>query len=99
MNTAIRPSILVLTLLMSVGLIFFIRIRDRTQKVKLVSEQAEASLMVQLQQYFAQRSYWVVDAEQNSVTFEGSPSQLFSHFLTLLAASGILLLWFCQCFS
>jgi len=31
-----------------------------------------------------------VDAEQNSVTFEGSFLALFSHFLTLLAASGIL---------
>lgn len=98
MNTAIRPSILVLTLLMSVGLIFFIRasVKDRTQKVKLVSEQAEASLMVQLQQYFAQRSYRVVrvDAEQNSVTFEGEvlPSSFLAIFLTLLAASGILCL-------
>ncbi len=65
MNTAIRPSILVITLLMSVGLIFFIRasVKDRTQKVKLVSEQAEASLMAQLQQYFAQRSYRVVSVD------------------------------------
>ena len=98
MNTAIRPSILVITLLMSVGLIFFIRasVKDRTQKVKLVSEQAEASLMAQLQQYFAQRSYRVVsvDAEQNSVTFEGEvlPSSFLAIFLTLLAASGILCL-------
>lgn len=98
MNTAIRPSILVLTLLMSVGLIFFIRasVKDRTQKVKLVSEQAEASLIAQLQQYFAQRSYRVVrvDAEQNSVTFEGEvlPSYFLAIFLTLLAASGILCL-------
>ncbi len=75
MNTAILPSTLLLTVLMAVGLVFFIRasVKDRTQKVELVSEQAEASLMTQLQQYFAQRSYQVVkvDAEQNQVIFEG----------------------------
>ena len=83
---------------MSVGLFFFIRasVKDRTQKVRLVSEQAEASLIAQLQQYFAHRSYRVakVDPEQNQVTFEGfvRPSVFLAIFLTLLAAVGILCL-------
>jgi hypothetical protein len=98
MEPAIRPSILLLTLLLSVGLFFFIRasVKDRTQEVKLVSEQAEASLIAELQQYFAHRSYRVarVDAEQNSVMFEGvvRPSFFLAIFLTLLAAAGILCL-------
>jgi Flp pilus assembly protein TadB len=98
MNTFIIPSTLLLTLLMMVGLFFFIRasVKDRTQEVKLVSEQAEASLMVQLQQYLQERSYKVakVDAAHNSVTFEGivRPSVFLAIFLTLLAAAGILCL-------
>jgi Flp pilus assembly protein TadB len=99
MNTLIIPSTLLLTLLMLVGLFFFIRasVKDRTQEIKLVSEQAEASLVVELQQYFQERSYKVaqVDPEQNSVTFEGivRPSIFLAIFLTLLAVAGILCLW------
>lgn len=98
MNPAIRPSILVITLLMLIGLFFFIRasVKDRTQEVKLVSEQAEESLLAQLQQYFQARSYRVatVDAEQNSVTFEGfvRPSFFLAIFLTLLTAAGFVCL-------
>lgn len=98
MNTLIIPSTLLLTLLMSVGLFFFIRasVKDRTQEIKLASEQAEASLLVQLQQYFKVRSYKVakIDPEQNSVTFEGivRPSIFLTIFLTLLAAVGLLCL-------
>ena len=98
MNTAILPSTLTLTLLLSVGLLFFIRasVKDRTQAVKLASEQAESSLVAQLQQYFQERSYRVatVDPEQNQVTFEGfvRPSVFLAIFLTLLAAIGMLCL-------
>ena len=98
MNTAILPSTLLLTLLLLVGLFFFIRasVKDRTQKIRLMSEQAEDFLMPQLQEYFAQRSYRVtrIDAKQNQVTFEGfvRPSFFLAIFLTLLAATGILCL-------
>lgn len=98
MNTFIIPSTLLLTLLMLVGLFFFIRasVKERRQEVKLVSEQAEASLLVQLQQYLQERSYKVakVDQEHNSVTFEGivRPSVFLAIFLTLLAAVGMLCL-------
>ncbi|MEA5605836.1 cofactor assembly of complex C subunit B [Nostoc sp. UHCC 0252] len=98
MDTAILPSTFLLTLLLSIGLFFFIRAstKDRIQTVQLVSEQDEAVLMSQLKEYFRSRSYRVaeVDREQNKVTFEGfvSPSWFLAIFLTLLAATGIVCL-------
>lgn len=98
MSTTILSSTLLLTLLLAVGLFFFIRasVKDRTQQVKLISEQPEESLLGQLQQYFAQRSYRVtaVDATHNQVTFQGfvRPSWFLAIFLTLLAGCGILCL-------
>ncbi|WGV23753.1 cofactor assembly of complex C subunit B [Halotia branconii] len=95
MDTAILPSTLLLTLLLAVGLIFFIRAstKDRTEIVQLVSEQNEATLMPQLQEYFRSRSYRVaaVDREKNQVTFEGfvKPSWFLAVFLTLLASAGL----------
>lgn len=83
---------------MLVGLIFFIRasVKDRTQEIKLVSEQPEATVMTQLQQYLQERSYRVakVDPAQHQITFEGfvRPSVFLAVFLTLLAAAGILCL-------
>lgn len=98
MDTAILPSTLLLTMLLSVGLFFFIRAstKDRTQQVQLVSSLDEATLMPQLQEYFLSRSYRVaaVDREQNSVIFEGfvRPSRFLAVFLTLLAATGLVCL-------
>jgi hypothetical protein len=98
MDMTILASTLLLTLLLSVGLFFFLRAstKDRTQAVKLVSEQPEALLMSQLQQYFQARSYRIarVDAENNSVTFEGfvRPSVFLAIFLSVLAAIGLLCL-------
>lgn len=98
MDTAILPSTLLLTLLLLVGLFFFIRAstKDRTQSSQLVSKLDETTLMPQLQEYFRSRSYRVaaVDPEQNQVTFEGfvRPSWFLAVFLTILAAVGILCL-------
>jgi len=98
MDTPILPSTLLLTLLLSVGLFFFIRAstKERTQRVQLISDQDEASLMPQLQEYFRSRSYRVaaIDREQNQVTFEGFVKQswFLAVFLTLLAAIGLLCL-------
>jgi hypothetical protein len=98
MDTAILPSTLLLTLLMMVGLLFFIRAstKDRTEVAQLVSEQDEATLMPKIKEYFQARSYRVaaVDSKQNQVTFEGNvrPSWFLAVFLTLLAASGTLCL-------
>jgi hypothetical protein len=98
MDTAILPSTLLLTLLLSVGLFFFIRAatKDRTQTAILVSEQSEAELMPQLQNYFRSRSYRVaeVDRDNNQVTFEGfvQPSLFLAIFLTVLATVGLICL-------
>ncbi|HLO88342.1 MAG TPA: cofactor assembly of complex C subunit B [Nostocaceae cyanobacterium] len=98
MDTAILPSTFLLTILLSVGLFFFIRAstKDRTETAQLVSEQEEASLMTQLKEYFRSRSYRVValDPEQNQVTFEGfvRPSWFLAIFLTFLAFTGLICL-------
>ncbi len=98
MDSAILPSTFLLTLLLSVGLFFFIRAstKDRIETAQLVSEQDEAALMSQLKEYFRLRSYQVaeVNREQNKVTFEGfvRPSWFLAIFLTLLAATGIICL-------
>jgi ABC-type sugar transport system permease subunit len=98
MNTAVLPSTFVLTLLLAVGLFFFIKasVKDRTEQVKLSSEKAEESLLTDLEQYFSQRSYRVaaVDAIDRKVIFEGfvRPSWFLAIFLTLLSAGGTLCL-------
>jgi ABC-type sugar transport system permease subunit len=98
MNTAVLPSTFVLTLLLAVGLFFFIKasVKDRTEQVKLSSQKAEESLLTDLQQYFSDRAYRVaaVDAPNHQVTFEGfvRPSWFLAIFLTLLSAGGTLCL-------
>lgn len=95
MSELILSSTFLLTLLLAVGLFFFIRasVKDRTEEVKLISPQPEESLVAQLQQYFSQRAYRVVSADESEkqVTFEGyvQPSLFLAIFLTLLAAIGI----------
>jgi hypothetical protein len=96
MNQPVIASTFLLTVLLMIGLFFFIRasVKDRTQEVRLLSEQPEDSLMVQLRQYFGQRSYRVaaIDAALNQVTFEGivRPSVFLAVFLSLLASVGAL---------
>lgn len=95
MDNAVLPSTFLLTLLLAVGLFFFIRAstKDRTQTVYLVSEQDEAALMPQLEAYFRLRAYRIaaVDQQQNQVTFEGfvRPSWFLAVFLFMLAATGL----------
>ena len=96
MNTATIPSIFALTLVLATGLFFFIRAsaKDRTEQIQLISQQPEATVMAQLQQYFDQRAYRVasIDKENNSVTFTGvvRPSVFLAILLTLLATAGML---------
>ena len=98
MNTAILSSTFLLTLLLAVGLFFFIRasVKDRIQQVQLIAEESEESLLTRLQNYFDQRAYRVasVDAATNQVIFQGfvRPSWLLAIFLTVLAACGTLCL-------
>lgn len=94
-NTATIPSIFVLTLVLATGLFFFIRAsaKDRTEQIELISNQPEATVMAQLQQYFDRRAYRVasIDKDNNSVTFTGlvRPSVFLAILLTLLASAGI----------
>jgi Flp pilus assembly protein TadB len=89
---------LLLTLLLLVGLFFFIRAstKDRTTKAQLVSEQDETALMSKIKEYFRSRAYQVaaIDREKNQVIFEGfvQPSWFLAVFLTLLASAGMLCL-------
>lgn len=98
MNNAVLSSTFLLTLLLLVGLFFFIRasVKDRTQQVTLLAEGSEESLLAQLQQYFSQRAYRVtaLDPDQNQVTFEGfvRPSGFLAFFLSFLAFVGLLCL-------
>lgn len=97
-NTTILSSTFLLTLLLAIGLFFFIRasVKDRTQQMQLLSCEPEESLLTRLQQYFDQRAYRVaaVDAATNQVTFQGfvRPSWFLAIFLTVIAACGILCL-------
>lgn len=98
MDTAIVPSTLLLTLLLSVGLFFFIRAssKDRTTTAELLSTEDEATLMPKVKDYFRLRSYQVagIDREKNQVVFEGfvQPSWFLAVFLTLLASAGMVCL-------
>lgn len=94
MDNSVLSSTFLLTLLLLVGLVFFIRasVKDRTQVVKLVSTQPEDSTSQQLMQYFAQRAYRIaaMDDARQQVMFEGlvRPSLFLALFLTGLAAIG-----------
>ena len=97
-DTPVLTSTLLLTVLMMVGLFFFIRasVKERIQQVKLVATQSEELLFTQLRTYFDQRAYQVksVDSDSNRVTFQGfvQPSWFLAIFLTFLAACGCLCL-------
>ncbi|MBM0741507.1 cofactor assembly of complex C subunit B [Phormidium sp. CLA17] len=98
MGVPVLSSTVFLTVLMLIGLVFFIRasVKDRTQALSFTSEQPEASLASQLQQYFTQRAYRVttVDSEKDQITFEGivRPSVFLAIFLVMLAIVGTLCL-------
>jgi hypothetical protein len=94
MNTSVLASTFLLTLLLLVGLVFFIRasVKARVQTVQLISEQPEAATLTQIEDYFAQRAYQVtaVDEAQQQIQFEGlvRPSVFLALFLSGLAAIG-----------
>ncbi|HEY9626022.1 MAG TPA: cofactor assembly of complex C subunit B [Coleofasciculaceae cyanobacterium] len=96
MQTSILSSTALLTALMSIGLVFFIRAstKARIQTAKLVTPQQGDRLLEDLQRYFVQRAYRIVSVDQakNQVTYEGlvRPSLFLAVFLTLLAAIGLL---------
>lgn len=95
-NTPTIASTFVLTLLMMVGLFFFIRasVKERTEQVELIIEESEESFLERLKAYFAQRAYQIaaVDTEKHQLLFQGivRPSWFLAIFLTVLAALGLL---------
>ena len=88
-------STLLLTILLMIGLFFFIRgsIKDRTEIVTLSCPESEDSILSYLRDYFLRRAYQVtaIDGETNKVTLEGlvSPSLWLAIFLSFLAACGL----------
>lgn len=98
MDSAVLSSTAFLTVLLGIGLMFFIRAstKDRIEVVQLVTNESEDSILERLRNYFLGRAYRVIsiDTEENQVTFEGvvRPSYFLAIFLTLLAGVGILCL-------
>ncbi len=94
MNTPVLTSTFILTLLLAVGLFFFIRAstKDRIEQLVLETSELEADLLPRLQTYFADRAYRIaaVDRDTDIITFEGlvSPSVFLAVLLTSLAAIG-----------
>lgn len=84
-----------LTLLMLIGLVFFIRasVKDRTEVLKMGSVKAVDALEQDLRQYFDQRSYSVksLDRDRDLITWEGlmQPSLPLAILLSFLATIGL----------
>jgi hypothetical protein len=98
LDTPVISSTFLLTLLLMVGLFFFIRgsVKERTQQIKLIAHESEESLLQKLQAYLSSRAYQLasVDAEQHQAVFEGivRPSWFLAIFLSVLATIGLLCL-------
>lgn len=98
MTTTVISSTFFLTVLLIVGLIFFIRasVKARIEQIELISSLSSDSLSSKLQEYFDKRAYKLVevDKSRNVVKFQGSvrPSWFLAIFLSFLAACGFLCL-------
>ncbi len=92
--SSVLTSTLILTLLIIVGLFFFIRAstKPRIEQMWLETNDSETDLLPKLQAYFTDRAYRIagVDPDTDIVTFEGvvSPSVFLASLLTGLAAIG-----------
>lgn len=84
-----------LTLLMLIGLLFFIRasVKDRTAVLKMGYGKAVEALEQDLRQYFDDRAYSVksLDRERDLITWEGfvQPSLSLAILLSFLASIGL----------
>lgn len=98
MDTPILSSTFFLTLLLGVGLGFFIRasVKERTEQLQFVTEQSQETILDRLQEHFQQRGYRAVSADgaPDRIEFAGfvRPSWFLAILLTLLAAIGVLCL-------
>ncbi|MGP1382756.1 MAG: cofactor assembly of complex C subunit B [Thainema sp.] len=99
MDSPVLASTFLLTLLLLVGLFFFIRasVKDRTESAQFVVDQPETEIAQQLQQHFQSRAYEVdpaaaseTSSNASAVTLTGfvRPSLFLAIFLSLLAAIG-----------
>lgn len=88
-------STFLLTLLLMIGLFFFIRgsIKDRTEIVTISCADNQDNILSYLRDYFQNRSYKVssIEPETNKVSLEGfvSPSIFLAVFLSFLAGCGL----------
>lgn len=95
MDTPVLSSTFFLTLLLMVGLFFFIRgsVKERIEQRVYLTSTSDDQLLEQLRDYFDRRSYQVkaIEPEQNIVRLQGfvPPSPFLSIFLTILAALGL----------
>lgn len=91
MDIPILASTFFLTLLLMIGLFFFVRAsaKDRTEQITLLSQEPEVKVLEFFNQYFEQRAYHAtsLDREQAEMTWEGlvRPSLFLAVFLTLIA--------------
>jgi Cofactor assembly of complex C subunit B len=102
-NLPVISSTFFLTLLMMIGLFFFIRasVKDRTKQIQLIPEESADVLVKKLQEYFEARAYQLtsVDPETKQVAFTGyvQPSVFLAVLLSFLAVVGLscltLVLW------
>jgi hypothetical protein len=98
MNTTVLTSTFVLTILLAIGLFFFIRAstKPRIEQMTLETSESEAVLIPKLQAYFTDRAYKIaaVDRDTDIITFEGfvSPSLFLTVLLTSMAAIGAICL-------
>jgi hypothetical protein len=99
MDIPVLSSTFLLTLLLGVGLFFFVRasVKDRTQSIRYGSDLSEDSLATQLHQYFADRAYQLQDGVSvfpQHIVFAGvvRPSVFLAVFLTTLTGIGLLCL-------
>ncbi|TRU37838.1 MAG: cofactor assembly of complex C subunit B [Microcystis aeruginosa Ma_MB_F_20061100_S20] len=95
MDTPVLSSTFFLTLLLMVGLFFFIRgsVKERIEQRVYLTSNSDDQLLEQLRDYFDRRSYQVkaIEPEQNIVRLQGfvPPSPFLAIFLTILAALGL----------
>lgn len=98
MTIPVIPSTFFLTLLLAVGLFFFIKasVKERTEQQTICVPEDADTLLDQIQNYFHSRAYRAIaiDRQENSITYEGlvRPSWFMAIFLTLLTAVGSLCL-------
>jgi hypothetical protein len=95
LNTNILISTFVLTLLLMVGLFFFIKgsTKDRLEQIELTTIDPVEALLEKLQAHLQARAYNLikVEPEQRKLTFQGHvrPSWFMAIFLSLLATVGL----------